>query len=64
MTDTTPRKKGPPRRYAALVLLSINVTPELRQRLERERGNSNHERLQGIMDELDALRKQAQEKTR
>jgi hypothetical protein len=56
MTDNTPRKKGPPKRYPILVLFSANVVPELRARIERERGNSNHERLKNVMDELDALR--------
>jgi hypothetical protein len=58
MTDTTPRKRGPKRRYDSLVLIQAHVTPELRARYDAARGNSNHERMQAVIDERDELRRE------
>jgi hypothetical protein len=59
MTDTTPRKRGPKRRYDSLVLVQAHVTPELRQWFETLPGNSNHERMQWIKEQIEDAHKWA-----
>ena len=52
MTDTTPSKRGAKRRYESLVLVQAHVTPELRDWFDALPGNSNHERLQWLREQM------------